>query len=457
MKNKCVIVLDCGATNVRAVAVDQSGKTLAKKLFPNQTSADPLFKNGLIWDVETIWMNLCKACKIVLKDMEDVELLGVSITTFGVDGAPFDKNGNQLYPVISWACARTESIINELHEKIPLMDLYQKTGVHQFNFNTIYKLFWLQKHHPEIAKQTNQWLFMPAILTMRLCNTSFTDTSMAGTSMLTDLKMRNFSGDIMDAIQMNADIFPTLIEAGARVGEITKKASRECGLPEGLPVFAAGHDTQYAIFGSGAGVNEPVLSSGTWEILMVRTPTVNANQKAFDAGVTTEFDAIPGLYNPGIQWLGSGILEWIKRNFFADVADDPNIYGLMIAEAEKFDKTNVKINPDFFNSKGQILNLKINSHRGEIYWAALNALAEKAKTSLELLEQNCGFKSTSLIVVGGGSKNRLWNEIRSKTLGLPIKTIPQTETTVLGAAMFAFAGCGFYNSAEEARDIFLNS
>jgi len=41
-------------------------------------------------------------------------------------------------------------------------------------------------------------------------------------------------------------------------------------------------------------------------------------------------------------------------------------------------------------------------------------------------------------VVGGGSRNELWNKIRSETLGIEIQTIPQAETTVLGAAMFAF-------------------
>jgi len=34
MKIKYVIVLDCGATNVRAVAIDQSGKLKPSNLFP---------------------------------------------------------------------------------------------------------------------------------------------------------------------------------------------------------------------------------------------------------------------------------------------------------------------------------------------------------------------------------------------------------------------------------------
>ena len=455
MKIKYVIVLDCGATNVRAVAIDQSGKTKAIKSFPNNTEEDSGFKGGRIWNLNKIREKLYAAVNEVLSQLPVMDIIGVAITTFGVDGAPFDKNGKQLYPVISWACQRTAPVMQNIEKYSTLKSLYEKSGVHQFSFNTIYKLIWLLENHPDIIRKADKWLFMPSILSYHLTSEMYTDTSMAGTSMLTDLNTRDFSDEILDTIHINKEFFPLLIEAGTRIGKVTKEASNLSGLPAGIPVFAAGHDTQFAIFGSGAGVNEPVLSSGTWEILMVRTPNVRQDKQAFDAGITTEFDAVPGLYNPGIQWLGSGILEWIKKNFYADVSDDPNIYEIMIAEAGKFDNTKLKLIPDFLKNNGQIQNLNLSTHRGEIYRAALNALAEKTKSSLELLEESCGFKAKSLIVVGGGSKNKLWNKIREGTLGIPIKTIPQTETTVLGAAMFAFAGGGVYRSAEEARNVFL--
>ncbi|MFN8258968.1 MAG: FGGY-family carbohydrate kinase, partial [Bacteroidales bacterium] len=53
--------------------------------------------------------------------------------------------------------------------------------------------------------------------------------------------------------------------------------------------------------------------------------------------------------------------------------------------------------------------------------------------------------------VGGGSKNMLWNQIRAKTLQIPVKIISVSETTVLGAALMAFVGTGLFNSIAEAR------
>ncbi len=456
MKDHVIIVFDCGATNLKVVAVNQYGTILSKKAYPNHTSDDPQHKGGKVWDAKLIWNKLAKACKELTESLGHAEIIGVCTTTFGVDGAPFDQEGNQLYPVISWACLRTEAVMEELHQLLSIEELYKVSGIAQFPFNTIYKLFWLKKYRAELMEKMDHWLFMPAILNNYLCNNPYTDVSMAGTSMLCDLSTRSFSEKILSAINLKPHNFPNLKEAGSKIGSITQSASLETGIPTGVPVFAAGHDTQFAIFGSCAGINEPVLSSGTWEILMVRTPQVSNDEEALTAGITTEFDALPGYYNPGIQWLGSGILEQIKSRFFHDIAGSPKAYDLMIDEARAAVEIDTAIDLDQVDSSDIFRNMNMNPTRGEIYKAALIALSKKTKQSLQILEENCGFKASSLILVGGGSRNAYWNTLRSEALGLPVITIDQKDTTVLGAAMFAFAGAGYYGSAVEARDAFCN-
>lgn len=34
------------------------------------------------------------------------------------------------------------------------------------------------------------------------------------------------------------------------------------------------------------------------------------------AGSTCELDSQAGLYNPGMQWLASGVLEWVRKLFW---------------------------------------------------------------------------------------------------------------------------------------------
>lgn len=441
MNQKIVIVLDCGATNVRAVAINEKGNILAQQSVPNNTRRDPHFSGGLIWDVNEIWGKLVKATKQVLSLINKTEVIGITITSFGVDGAPMKKSGEMLYPVISWACQRTAPIMKNIEKYIPLERLYEISGVNTFSFNTINKFIWFKENKAEILDQMDYFVFMPSLLLHKLTGEFVTDTTMAGTSMMTDIRTRKFSEEILDAIG-NENKFPNTVEPGDIVGKVNSKASKETGIPKGIPVVAAGHDTQFAIFGSGAKKNEVVLSSGTWEILMARTANIKTSKELLDQGVTIEFDARPGLYNPGLQWLGSGILEWIRHTFYTAESNQKNIYDIMIRGAEKAESTNLSMGIDFLNENGILSGLGIHTKREEVYRATLEALAKKTKNSLQILEQAGGFTADSIIVVGGGSTNKLWNQLREKELGIPVKPIDQKETTVLGAAMVAIRGLG---------------
>ena len=450
MSNKLVIVLDCGATNVRSVAIDEKGNIVAQKSLPNNTQADPNFVGGLIWDIDEIWEKLITTLSEVLNKIDKQAIVAITITTFGVDGAPMTKSGKMLHPVISWACQRTQPIMDNIERYISLDKLYAISGVNAFSFNTINKLIWLKENKPEVLDLMDYFVFMPSLLIHRLCGEFITDTSMAGTSMLMDIHNRKFSDKIFDSLGIE-NKFPPLVEPGSLVGKVGQQVATETGLPKNILVVACGHDTQFALFGSGADKNEAVLSSGTWEILMARTPKVKTSQSFLEKGVTIELDAVNGLYNPGLQWLGSGILEWIKKLFYQKEKDFPNIYETMIAEADEASSGKLQFNIDFLNEDGAISGLGINAKREEIYRAALEALAQKTKESLAVLEEMGGFKPESLVVVGGGSKNRLWNQLRADHLDIPIKLIDKKETTVLGAAMFAFAGVGLFESPEKAR------
>jgi len=457
MNEKVVLVLDCGATNVRTVAVSQKGIMLAYHAVANNTQPDPRFKGGTVWDVDEIWGKFQITTREVLKQVDPQTVAAITVTTFGVDGAPFDRDGTMLYPVISWQCLRTEPVMKQIGQYISLQDLFQISGLQPFSFNTINKLIWLREHHSDILERCSAFLFLPSVFIFKLTGQMVNDSTMAGTSMLTDLKQRTFSNDIFSAIGVSPGIFPEMVEPGSLVGSVLPDPAKSLGIPEGIPVVAAGHDTQFAIFGSGALEHVPVLSSGTWEILMVRARDVDLNQTLLDSGVTTEFDAIPGLYNPGIQWIASGTLEWIARSFYSELHGQASLYKTMMAEASKCPPgcRGVFVNPDFLKvsqgmNKGWIGGLHMDTGRGDIYRAALEALAFKTRKSLKLLEHTCSFSAPQLICVGGGSRNDVWNQIRADILGIPVQTIDQIETTVVGAAMFAFYGVGLSDSPEAA-------
>jgi L-fuculokinase len=456
VKGDIAIVFDCGATNVRVIAVDSKGDILASESYPNNTRPDPFYPGGKIWDVNEIWEKMCMACRKVVSNINKNEISGCTITTFGVDGTLFDRAGKMLYPVISWQCERTTAVMAGIGKYITLSELYGEAGVLPFNFNTINKLIWLGENKPDLVDKSDIFMFIPSIFSYFLTGEMVNDISMAGTSMVTTLSSRAYSDNILRCISFPKEKMGVPVEPGTITGRINSKASAATSLPVGIPVVATGHDTQFAIFGSGAEVNQPVLSSGTWEILMVRSSGYKSGKEQLDMGITTELDVRPGLFNIGNQWIASGMLEWARRVLYPEAGE--NVYEVMIngASAVPSGSRGVTVDPGFYEELkgkpgGAIMGLTMDTTRDEIYRAMLEALSVRLQKGMDALEKAGGFSTDTILCVGGGSRNRLWNQLRADYSGVPVKVTDRSETTVLGASMFVQYACGNAASPEEAR------
>ncbi len=447
------IVFDCGATNLRVTAIDRKGELLAAASLLNAPVPDPENPAFRIWDVHGIYENLCGLSREVIARCQGAEIAGVTVTTFGVDGTLCDEAGQPLYPVISWQCTRTAPVLESIGKYLSLDELYRVSGVLPFSFNTLFRLIWLQENHPGLVERSRSFLFLPSVLAGFLGGSPVNDITMAGTSMATSLEERTWSPAIFRATGFPLEKMTPPVEPGTITGTVTAAASAATGLPAGTPVVATGHDTQFALFGSGAGVHVPVLSSGTWEILMVRSSTFHTTPEHRMAGITTEFDSRPGLVNIGNQWIASGLLEWVKNTFYRDCEEQ--VYELMSGEAAGVPpgSRGVRVVPEFSASplRTNILGLGPDTGRAEICRASLEALAERFRLGKEALEQAGGFRADEIICVGGGSKNRLWNQLRATASGAVLRVTDRSETTALGASCFVHAaaqGC----SPEKARE-----
>lgn len=459
MSQDVVIVLDCGATNIRAIAISPNGKVVAKATTPNASLAAVEHPDWQTWSLDAIMAGFSQCARRLMAELSSCRVRGLAVTTFGVDGALVDDHGQLLYPIISWKCPRTAAIMADIGRTISARELQDISGVGQFSFNTLYKLIWLKQNHPALVAKAHAWLFISSLINQRLTGAFTTDRTMAGTSQLLDIQRERFSERILTAAGIDETLFPPIVDAGDAVGTLLPAPAEALGLPAGLPVIAAGHDTQFALFGSGAELNQPVLSSGTWEILMVRARQADTALLSGINGATCELDSAKGLVNPGLQWLASGVLEWVRQLCYSDVPDN-EVYGDMVREAQA-----VPPGAEGVTMSGSLLSaasapgltpaswrgLSLAARRGHIYRAALEGLALTLRDNLALLERIGRFSVSELTLVGGGGRNVLWNQIKADLLGLPIKVINETETTVLGASMFIWSGIGYFPSPEHAR------
>ena len=83
-------------------------------------------------------------------------------------------------------------------------------------------------------------------------------------------------------------------------------------------------------------------------------------------------------------------------------------------------------------------------------------MAESYKIELDALEQITGEKYDTLNIIGGGSQNKLLNELTKKKTGKRIITGP-TECTAIGNLMMQMIGGKEIKDVKECRQIVKNS
>ena len=456
MSQDVIIVLDCGSTNLRAMAVDRDGRIIARASEKNGTEPDADHQDWHYWPFEGIYEKLCRCSREVASQIDGRTVRALTVTTFGGDGSFLDAEGRMLFPVISWKCTRTLESQRHMSRYIDPDLVVQISGVGHFSFNTLNKFIWFREHRPDLLDKAKHFVFVSSLFTHRLTGRLTNDATLVGTSQMTDLKTQDYSDVILSAVGVERSLFPPLIFPGEVVGPLLAKAADALGLPSGIPVVSAGHDTQFAIFGAGAAPNRPVLSSGTWEILMARCASIAIPPTgSVDDAFTCEWDVLKGHYNPGFQYVASAVIEWIGRNMYGELTGSAK-YEAMIGEAAAApaDCRSVTVDPNMLVGKGSIANLSLDVDRGTLFRATLVGLANRLKEGLGVLEKVGGFRATELTLVGGGTRNQLWTQLKANVLGIPIRTLDEPEITVLGAAMFAMKGAGIHASAEEARDSF---
>lgn len=462
-ENICVLVLDCGSTNIRAVAINSLGDVVAYSSRPNKSVPQPNGKPGwLIWDFEEIWRKICEVSHEVSKAVGPENVGAVSVITWGADGAPVKRDGKLTYPPISWQCPRTREVAEKITEQISAWEIFRITGYQIISFNTLFKLIWLRREAPKALEEAETWLMMPGLIVNRLTGEFHIDPTIASTMMAMDLGRRDWSAMMLELADLTPGFFPEWKEPGEIVGYVTEHAAHLCGLLPGTPVVTGGHDTQFAIFGSGAGVGEVVLSSGTWEILGVRADFYSPSRKAFEEGVIIEADVERGLWNPQFLMIASAVIEWIINNMFRDTGE--RRYEAIIEEIKSVPpgSNGLIFIPSFVSESGPLrkygvpgalLGLNLNSTRAQILHAAFEGLTFQMREALKILAESMNIRVGGVRVVGGGSKNDLWNQMRADATGMQIVVPAVREAATLGAALTSFVGIGYYGSIDEARKI----
>jgi sugar (pentulose or hexulose) kinase len=427
------------------------GTPLALASRPNAPVAHD---GGFVWDSERLWRDIASAVREVVAAL-DAEPLGVAVTGFGADGAPFSPDGEQRYPIISWHDTRTVDDLAAIVEQVGERRLYELTGYHAYPINTLCKWRWLARNEPD-ALAGATWLMVPDVVAFRLCGERRTDPTSASTTMAFDLAAGEWSSQLLDEIGVPAGLPAPVTLPGAPVGEVTAAAAAQTGLPEGLPVVAAGHDAEIVALAAGTLPDGTALDvSGTWEIVMIRHDRFQPEDAFFENGIVWEVDATPGRYLCLALMPSGSVVNWLR-----DVAYGAD-YGALIAEATSapIGAHGVTVVPAFVRGMGpygrtanggSFEGLQTTTTRADLARAVFEALCLQLRSQLGVLERLHVQPFERLRVCGGAQKNPFWMQLKADTTGCVAEAVEHEELTLLGAALLAGVGAGVYGSVDEA-------
>lgn len=460
-KEDLILVFDGGTQSIRCGLFDVAGHMIDFIKVPIQPyfSEQPGFAEQ---HPEYFWQKFGKASQQLLARNSSLleRVKAVTVTTQRGVYINLDQDGKPLRPAISWLDQRQADTQRwapfYLEAGLKIIGMYPT--VDKLNRKCFSN--WIRQHQPEVWEKTYKYVLLSGYFHHQLTGNFVESLGSNFGYMPVDRKTfqwANKNDIIWYLFPIEKEKLPELAVQGETIGTITKQASMETGIPEGLPVTAASCDKSCEVLGSGCLSSEVgCLSFGT-------CATVNAvTDKSVDLFpyLPPYPAALPGHYVTEIPidrgfWMVSWFLEefGLKERQMAqergvspeslldELIQDipPGCNGLVLQPYWSPDR----VYCDEFG-KGSMIGFSDTHTRAHLYRAILEGLIFALKDGAKITTDKLKHPFEKLRVSGGGAQSKTAVQIAADVFDLTVECPSVSETSALGAAMIAAVGLGYY-------------
>lgn len=446
--------IDVATTGTKSLLIDESGDVVAvgSSEYEFQTPR-PLWSEQ---DPRVWWEGAVSSIREALSsaDADPKAVRGVGLTGQMHGLVVLDEAGEVLRPAILWNDQRTGAECDEIRERVGREHLIQTTGNDALAGFTAPKILWVRNHEPEVYDRIAHVLLPKDYVRYRLTGEFALDRAGGSGTILFDLERRDWSDEVLDALEIPRGWLPETHEGPEVTGRIRGEASSATGLAEGTPVVAGGGDQQAQAVGVGA-VEEGTcaLTLGTSGVVFAPTerPAVDP-----DGRIHAFCHAAPDRWNVmGVVLSAAGSLQWYRDTLAHDRPFDelvepagdvePGSNGLLYLPYLTGERTP---HPDPM-ARGAFVGLTVRHDQSHLTRAVLEGVAFALKDSFELI-RGMGRPVEDVHISGGGSRSPLWRQILADVFEAPLHTVNTTEGASYGAALLAGVGSGTWNGVSEA-------
>ena len=439
---KAVLVGEAG--EVAGVGVAEYGFEVPRPLWSEQ---DP----GSWWDGAVVAIGAALASAGI--DGSEVAAIGLTGQMHGL--VLLDASDQVLRPAILWNDQRTSAACDAIRAAVGPERLIAITGNDALTGFTAPKLVWVRDNEPAIWGQVAHVLLPKDYLRLRLSGVHALDKADGAGTILFDLAARDWSPDVLAALEIDPAWLPRTFEGPQVTGAVTDVAAAATGLRAGTPVVAGGGDQSANAVG--VGVVAPgtmALSLGTSGVVFAATDRPLYEPK----GIVHAFcHAVPGRWHMmSVMLSAAGSLRWFRdalapRTEFADLAasaaevpvGSDGLFFLPYLSGER------SPHPDPL-ARGAFVGLALGHDRRHLTRAVMEGVAFGLRDGLDLMLAAGMPAPAQIRASGGGTASPLWRQILADVLDAEIATVATTEGAAYGAGLLAAVGAGWYATVDEA-------
>ncbi|MCH7846109.1 MAG: xylulokinase [Acidobacteria bacterium] len=447
------IGLDTSTTSTKALLMDADGSVvgIGRSEYDYDTP-QPLWAEQA---PELWWQATIEAIRQALAesgvDGGDVSGIGMTGQMHGL--VLLDDTGEVLRPSILWNDQRTQAETDDIRDRVGRSRLIEVTGNDAMTGFTAPKILWVRNNEPEIYSRVAHVLLPKDYVRLRLTGEFATDKAGASGTLLFDLAARDWSQEMLDALDIPLDWLPTTHEGPEITGALTEEAAQVMGLRRGTPVMAGGGDQAANGVGVGAVTSGVVaVSIGTSGVVFAA-----ADRPIFEPeGRLHAFcHAVPDTWHlMGVMLSAAGSYRWFRdtvapyRDFSAldeeAAAVPPGANGLVFLPYLTGERT-PHSDP---MARGAFVGLTVRHGLGHLARAVMEGVAFGLRDSVELMAKEIELGEAR--ASGGGARSDVWVRIITDILDRPVRVVGTAESAAHGAAILAATGDDAFASVAEA-------
>lgn len=448
-----LVGLDVGTTGARAVAIDESGRVVT-----SASSEYPLLMPRPGWTEQDPldWWN---ASRDVLQQVASAAGPIVAIGLTGqMHGSVFlDERHQVIRPALLWNDQRTAGQCEIITERIGRERLIEITGNPALTGFQAPKVLWLRDVEPVQYRHLRHVLLPKDYVRLMLTGGLATDVSDAAGTLFLDVRRRDWSRQILAALEIPADWLPRVYESPEITGQVMPAVAAELGLPAGTPVAAGAGDNAAAAIGTGIVASGLISSSiGSSGVLFA-----HAEELAVDpSGRLHAFcHAVPDRYHLMAVTLSAGAsLRWWRDILGGSASYDelgtlahgssPGAGGLFFLPYLSGERTPY-MDP---NARGAFVGLRAHHTRADLTRAVMEGVVFSLRDGLDIM-RGLGLEIRLARATGGGARSSFWRQLQADIFNLPIQRTVAEEGPAHGAALLAGVAAGVFPDVGAASSL----